>query len=441
MTGADLPFKLPRHLIDPDAIMVCRRLQEAGFVTYLVGGCVRDILLGRTPKDFDIGTEALPGEVRKLFRNSRLIGRRFKLVHIHFGAKILEVATFRGGEATEDDGADWEQDGPDDLLIRRANNFGNPEQDAESRDFTINGLFYDPIAERVIDYVNGYPDVQARLLRTIGSASVRFREDPVRILRLIKFAARLGAHVDPEALVAVGEVAADIHRCSVPRVTEEFYRLAECGHAEAAWRLMAQTGVLAVVAPEMAEFADRSPDACFAALRWLDLLGRAHGTLARAFVLTLLHYAPVWDAIVASELPPGAAWGDAAEEWFRPIGARMHVPVRHRARMRGLWSLLGRFLAEPSSRKRRLRLSSGDRTSLPQALTLLRVHHRLHGGCEAAYEMWRGVATRADMPWVPISNPSDGRDPAPDPAPRSRSRRRRRGGGRGRPGASEARAG
>ena len=170
----------------------------------MVGGCVRDIILGRTPKDFDVATSATPNEVRGLFRNCRIIGRRFRLAHIHFGSKIIEVATFRGGDVNEDDADAVAEEG--DRLIIRANNFGTPEQDAESRDFTINGLFYDPIEQKLIDNVNGYVDVSAHMIRTIGDPDIRFQEDPVRILRGIKFAARLGFELHPDTLAAMGLV-------------------------------------------------------------------------------------------------------------------------------------------------------------------------------------------------------------------------------------------
>ncbi|MFT7622864.1 MAG: poly(A) polymerase, partial [Myxococcota bacterium] len=148
----EMPRQLPRQHLDTDAVMVCRRLQEAGHETYMVGGCVRDILLGRVPKDFDIGTLATPSQIRRLFRNCRIIGRRFKLAHIVFGSKIIEVATFRGGDEDEEEGQATTGD-PEDRLIVRANNFGTPEQDAISRDFTVNALFYDPIKEEILDHV------------------------------------------------------------------------------------------------------------------------------------------------------------------------------------------------------------------------------------------------------------------------------------------------
>src|SRR3954449_12599000 len=177
-------------LIDPDAAKVIQRLRRYDHAAYLVGGCVRDLMLGRKPKDFDVVTSATPNDIRRLFKNCRIIGRRFRLAHIFFGPKIIETSTFRANpreieEEPSESGGDGEGG---DLLIRRDNVFGSAEEDARRRDFTINGLFYDLEKEEVIDYVNGLADLEARLVRTIGDPETRFPEDPVRILRAIKFA-------------------------------------------------------------------------------------------------------------------------------------------------------------------------------------------------------------------------------------------------------------
>src|SRR5687768_5240572 len=179
---------LDRAAIDPDADRVVRKLTRAGHKAYLVGGCVRDLLVGRTPKDFDVATSATPNEIKATFRNSRIIGRRFRLAHIFFGSKIIETSTFRANpREVEEEAGEASGDGEaQDLLIRRDNVFGTAEEDARRRDFTINGLFYDLDTGQVIDYVNGMVDLQERLVRTIGDPDIRFREDPIRILRAIK---------------------------------------------------------------------------------------------------------------------------------------------------------------------------------------------------------------------------------------------------------------
>ena len=171
-----------RHIC-PDAVKVISRMNRYGFVNYLCGGCVRDLLLGLKPKDFDLVTDATPRQVKRLFRNSRIIGRRFRLAQVIFLDRILEVSTFRSAAEAPDLSGD--------LLIHRDNVFGTPEEDARRRDFTINGLFYDLETERVLDHVGGLADLDRRVVATIGDPWVRFREDPVRMLRAIKFAARL----------------------------------------------------------------------------------------------------------------------------------------------------------------------------------------------------------------------------------------------------------
>src|SRR5258706_1838515 len=234
---------LDRSAIDPDADRVVRKLTRAGYKAYLVGGCVRDLLVHRTPKDFDVATSATPNEIKATFRNSRIIGRRFRLAHVFFGSKIIEVSTFRANPRDEDD---------HDLLIRRDNVFGTETEDARRRDFTINGLFYDVEREEVIDHVGGLADLEAKLMRTIGDPDVRFQEDPVRMLRAIKFAARLEFGFEPAAWLAVLRWRGEISKCSPPRLLEEMHRLLRGGAARRSFELMVETGVLAVLSPYLA---------------------------------------------------------------------------------------------------------------------------------------------------------------------------------------------
>jgi len=238
-------MNLARERIDPDADRVVRRLARRGFKAYLVGGCVRDLLLDRTPKDFDVATSATPNEIKQLFRNSRIIGRRFRLAHIFFGAKIIETSTFRANPREQ-------ADEDEELLIRRDNVFGSETDDAQRRDFTINGLFYDVEAETVIDHVGGMADLQARLIRTIGDPDIRFREDPVRMLRAVKFAARLGFTIEPATYAALLRHREELTKCAPPRVLEEFYRMLRGGAAAASLRLLIDTGVAAVLSPQLA---------------------------------------------------------------------------------------------------------------------------------------------------------------------------------------------
>ncbi len=172
-----LPFS--RRRLDRGGTEIVRRLQEAGFEAYFVGGCVRDLLLGRQPKDFDIATSARPNQVRRLFRRSRIIGRRFRLAHVYSGREVFEVATFRRVPPELEEG--------EVQMIREDNTFGTAAEDARRRDFTVNALFLDPVEGEIVDWVGGFEDLAARRLRSIGDPRLRFREDPVRILRLLKF--------------------------------------------------------------------------------------------------------------------------------------------------------------------------------------------------------------------------------------------------------------
>src|SRR3954447_23315967 len=234
---------LDRAAIDADADRVVRKLARAGFKAYLVGGCVRDLLVGRKPKDFDVATSATPNEIKSTFRNSRIIGRRFRLAHVFFGSKIIETSTFRANPRDEDD---------HDLLIRRDNVFGTETEDARRRDFTINGLFYDVEREEVIDHVGGLADLEARLIRTIGDPDVRFQEDPVRMLRAVKFAARLDFGFEPATWRALLPWRAKISRCAPPRLLEGIHGLMRGGAARRSFELLVETGVLAVLSPYLA---------------------------------------------------------------------------------------------------------------------------------------------------------------------------------------------
>ncbi|MDP2341750.1 MAG: poly(A) polymerase [Deltaproteobacteria bacterium] len=243
--------ELPLALIDEDALWVVKRLRSKGFEAYLTGGCVRDLLLGRTPKDFDVATAAHPNQVRAVFRNCRLVGRRFRLAHVFFpSGKVIETATFRANPI------DTLEDLPDDLLVARDNIFGNVEEDARRRDLTINGLFYDPVGGKVLDFVNGKADLEAKLIRTIGEPDIRFQEDPVRILRAIKFATRLGFTAEPATWDAMRRHVGGLVRCAPARLQEELLRLLTSGQAAESWDLCARCGVTQVILPELYEALD-----------------------------------------------------------------------------------------------------------------------------------------------------------------------------------------
>ena len=277
---------ISRRQIDPEALKVLYRLRQFGHAAYLVGGSVRDLLLGRPPKDFDIGTSAHPYQVKRLFRNCWIIGRRFRLAHIKFGAKTIEVATFRRqvSEAAEPDpgparparhsGAevdaktktpatptgDHMRDGSGThglphagrLLIHRDNTFGTAEEDAFRRDFTINALFYDIATFSVIDYVGGLQDLEARLIRCIGDPDERFLEDPVRMLRALAFGARLGFRIDSPTHEAIGRHRATITQAAPARLLDELYKILRSGAAERTFYRLFEVGLLKHISPELA---------------------------------------------------------------------------------------------------------------------------------------------------------------------------------------------
>lgn len=243
---------ISRKLIDPDALKVMSRLLRHGFRAFLVGGGVRDLLLGKHPKDFDIGTDARPENVRALFRNSRIIGRRFKINHVFFGPnKNLEVSTFRDSREAPAD--------QDNLLITSDNVYGDPETDALRRDLTINGLFYDLASFSVIDYVGGLDDLKNRIIRTIGVPSIRFEEDPVRMIRAVRHAARTGFTIEPETYEAIIRCAPKIRLCSTARVLEELLRECRGGYAVTSFRYMRDTQLFGELLPFLQEAIAEDP--------------------------------------------------------------------------------------------------------------------------------------------------------------------------------------
>src|SRR5256714_12766977 len=254
--------------LDSDAVRVVRRWRGAASTAYLVGGCVRDLLLGMHPKDFDVATSAHPNQVKTTFRNSRLIGRRFRLAHVYYkGGKVIEVSTFRANPLDE------LTDLPQDLLIRHDNVFGDEEEDARRRDFTINGLFHDVDEGRVVDHVGGKADLRARLVRTIGNPDVRMREDPVRILRAIRFAAKCAFDLEPATLAAMKAHVEEIPRCAPPRVLEEVMKLLRSGASRRCFELLREVRALRILLPPVAAYLERSgPVEAERHLRALDAL-------------------------------------------------------------------------------------------------------------------------------------------------------------------------
>lgn len=298
------------------------RLYRAGHTAYLVGGSVRDLFLKRTPKDFDIVTSARPTQVRKLFRNCRLIGRRFRLAHVHFsGGEIVEVATFRCQPESDDD---------DDLLLRSDNRFGSPKEDAFRRDFTINGLFYDIADYSVIDYVDGVRDVEKRVIRTINDPWTRFQEDPVRMIRAVKFASKLNFRIENKTWAAMKESKEAIHKSPPPRVQEELARLLEEGASCRAMALMDESGLLKELDPNLAKYLksskkrssfDKDGQLLFDLLGRVDAFVENEGKPTRAllFCVWMLPFLLAKDFFEAPS--PDVLARRSAEEVLAPFGA------------------------------------------------------------------------------------------------------------------------
>lgn len=269
--------RIPPYKIDKQAFYVIEKLRCNGFIAFLVGGSVRDLLLNVRPKDFDISTSAKPEDIKRLFkRNCILIGRRFRLAHIRFGKKIIEVSTFRAGEEEA-------------TLILRDNIWGSPEQDVLRRDFTINGLFYDPEVQTVIDYVNGFLDLERKVLRTIGDPEIRFIQDPVRMIRLVKFKARFNFEIENKTYKAMVEHKKEILKSSPARILEELFKMLESGSSKNFFYLLTKYEFLHLLSSLLANHMQTQKNA-YALLSIVDTFTKKNHpkTLERSILISSL---------------------------------------------------------------------------------------------------------------------------------------------------------
>jgi len=278
-----------RKRIDEEALKVLYRLHHHGFLAFLVGGSVRDLLLGKVPKDFDVATNAHPHEVNALFRNSRIIGRRFRLVQVFFkGRKIVEVSTFRSR-------SEYEEVETEDGTIIRTDSFGTPGEDAFRRDITINGLFYNVADFSIIDFVGGMEDLKQGVIRTIGNPEERFKQDPVRMIRVIRHSARTGFTIDGTTYQALLRHREELKKCSPSRVRDEFLRDLKEGMACPSLDLMLQTGLLFSIFPDFIRaLGDRNPSKVkarrllLALFNLVDQLVKAGKSVPDSILLALL---------------------------------------------------------------------------------------------------------------------------------------------------------
>ncbi|MCK5941679.1 MAG: polynucleotide adenylyltransferase PcnB, partial [Planctomycetes bacterium] len=404
------------------------RLIGKGFEAYLVGGCVRDLLLDRTPKDYDIATEARPQQVKRTFpRNCRIIGRRFKLAHLHFhgNTKILECSTFRRNPQ-ENENADG-----DDLLITRDNEFGSAEEDALRRDFTINALFLDPTKDKIVDHVNGLADIEARMIRTIGDPVVRFREDPVRILRAVKFAGRLGFEVEEQTLRAMAETSEDLVRAAPPRVLEEILRLLRSGHALQSFQLLRDVDAIEHLVPVVGRFlrsADDEHRASFwALLESLDRFVQAQPNGSEPPPNGVLLAVLMYHAVAAErERQPSRSASSVAEDLLGSLAVDLRLPRRDSGCLKRICGVQHRF--EQDESKRRFRTDSFVRSPyFEEALLLFELRMRAADGDPEVVDQWYELAgtDRSERGEERDDERSERSDDEAD-APRRKRRRRRR---------------
>lgn len=355
----------------PNATDVVRRLQEAGYEAYIVGGGVRDLLLGKLPKDFDVATDATPEQVQKVFPRCRLIGRRFRLAHVRQKGTLIEVATFRGAGDEDDDGHHRVNG-----RIVRDNVWGTLESDAKRRDFTINALFLDPVSGDIIDHVGGYDDLQERRLRLIGDPQTRFREDPVRLLRLARFVAKLGVEPDEETAAPIRELAPLLKDMPPARLFDETTKLFMTGHALRSMEALQRFGLTGVLFPPLVTGPGDKVTLggmVMKALANTDQRVAEDLPVTPAFLFAALLWRPVRErseALQKDGESEVSALFQAAEEVLSDQVRRIAVPRRFSVVTRQIWTMQPRF--EKTKGKRALRLMNERRFRAAYDFLLLR---------------------------------------------------------------------
>ena len=351
-----IPFELhgvAREQISYGAKKVTDGLQAAGYQAFVVGGAVRDLLLNRTPKDFDVATDATPEEVRRVFRRSRIIGRRFQIVHVMFGEEVVEVSTFRSMIEAED--AQTDEHG----RLLRDNQFGDQEQDAARRDFTANALFYDPATQEIHDYHHGYADTRKHLLRMIGDPLVRYREDPVRMLRAVRLSAKLGMKVDAATAAPIAGMKDLLDNVPQARLLDEVFKMLLSGHSVECIQQLRKMNLHHGLLPLLDVILEQPMGEKFVmlALRNTDERLSQDKTVSPAFLFAAL----LWHEVLA-------AWNLRLQQGERPVGAmhaamdevlarqkaQLAIPHRHDAVMKEIWLLQQRFEQRAGQRPFRL---------------------------------------------------------------------------------------
>ncbi len=351
-----------RSQISACALSVTDTLQGKGYAAFVVGGAVRDLLLKRTPKDFDVATSATPEEVRGLFRRSRIIGRRFQIVHVMCGRETVEVSTFRAGHDTSgNDGEDAADKGKTDEhgRILRDNVFGNQAQDATRRDLSINALFYDPATQEVHDYHGGVKDLHERRLRMIGDPVQRYREDPVRMLRAVRFAAALDFEIDPATRKPIRELGDLLQNVPPARLFDEMMKLLLSGHAVETVKRLRKDGLHHGLLPLLDVILEQPLGERFVmlALKNTDLRIRAEKGVSPAFLFATLLWHEVlaaWKSIEAGGIPPIPALFKAMDQVLQMQAEKLAIPRRYGGDMKDIWAMQPRFEQRSGRRPHRL---------------------------------------------------------------------------------------
>jgi poly(A) polymerase len=427
--------RISRKQVSPNALRTLYRLHARGFIAYLVGGCVRDLLLGRTPKDFDIGTNATPGQIRRLFHNCFLIGRRFRLAHLQFENEIVEVSTFRRA-AVPSDNPDTEETGQpkrlpwhlkdEDGMVLMDNIFGTPEEDALRRDFTINALAYNIADFSVIDFSTGLSDLQQRVIRPIGDPRVRFTEDPVRMLRAVRFAASHDFVIEPAAWESICELSPTISRVSPARLYEEIQKLFLLGSARPAFSLLEQSGLLAALFPGLGRwiYGNSSRLALLEAnLTCLDELYRSGTPASPAPFMAALFGPSLEEAALARHrdgIPHQQALDAACAMFMKETSKTVSIPGRVGGRLRAILGLQASLHRMPPRRP----ASVVSRPEFGEALAYLRLTAETKRAYRTPLGWWDAFLLE-----TPSVTPSE---PPTDESPTKRRRRRRRKRGRAR---------
>lgn len=354
----DLNYIIPRanHIlsktdISVNALKVLNRLNSAGFQAYLVGGSVRDLLLRKAPKDFDVSTNATPNQIRNLFRNARIIGRRFKLAHILYHKEIIEVATFRGHEPVNID----HQTNESGMLIRD-NVYGTLEEDAWRRDFTINSLYYNIEDGSIIDMTNGVNDIKQRLIRIIGDPNTRYQEDPVRMLRAIRFSTKLKFEIAEETKAPIYKLSHLINNVSTSRLFDEMIKLYLNGDSESVHRLMVEFGLFANLFPATAKlFNSKYPvnSLLVLALESTDTRVLSGKPVTPAFLYSIMLWFPLIESskkLHLDGMDPLPAFEKAMSEVISYQNKTVLIPKRYTQVMREIWILQSRFVRRTGTR-------------------------------------------------------------------------------------------